>query len=170
MVVLIEGCYTPLMKKVLFDAANYFGTCLFSKPLAKNIEVRIVVSSNMREHGMCSIADYNASNKPRCFDIEVRKKKSIKSMVQTLAHEMVHVKQFATNEMNEMDSTWKGKRVNLRKLTYIELPWEAEAFEREHELLSKYTLASGIDFKQLDNFEPMYIEEPAELQLELDFD
>lgn len=159
------------MKKVLFDAANYFGTCLFKKALANNIKVSIVVSSNMREHGMCGVADYNSSNKPRSFDIEVRKKKSIKSMVQTLAHEMVHVKQFATNEMNEMDSTWKGKRVNLRKLTYIELPWEAEAFEREHELLSKYTMASNIDFKNLDAFKPMFElpEEPAEVQLELDF-
>lgn len=155
MVVTIEGCYTPKMKDVLIDATHYFGTFLFSSRIVKNIDINLIVRSNMREHGLCGVVDYNSINRARSFEIELRKKRSIRSMVQTLAHEMVHAKQYAHNEMNEMDSTWKGKRVNVRRLNYVDWPWEVEAFGMEVILLKSFEEESKIDFKKLEIYSPV---------------
>ena len=52
--------------------------------------------------GFCMMQETN-----RDFEIELDKKLGIKEMVQALCHEMVHVKQYARNEMN--DGIVKGK-------------------------------------------------------------
>jgi hypothetical protein len=46
---------------------------------------------------------------------------------------MVHVKQYARNEMTDEcvqygAATWKGRKVNP-KTTYYDLPWEKEAYK-----------------------------------------
>ena len=122
----------------LTQAAKLFGKELLSPKLGRFITVDIIIRSNMREHGLCTPVDFNTSNRPRGFEIELRKKKSIKSMISTLAHEMVHVKQYALEEMNEYDNMWRGKRINIRKLDYYNLPWEEEAYGREKDLLNLY--------------------------------
>lgn len=60
------------------------------------------------------------------------------SWMSTLAHEMVHVKQFARNELNPNMSTWKKKRVIVDDIPYYERPWEKEAFDLQYEMLKKY--------------------------------
>ena len=52
--------------------------------------------------GTCLMQDNN-----RTFEIEIQKGLSFDEIVKTVCHEMVHVKQYARNEMT--DSTWKGK-------------------------------------------------------------
>ena len=72
----------------------------------------------------------------RNFNIELDKNLGIKDMVQALCHEMVHVKQYARNEMN--DGIVKGKeggRNNTSEDTnYWDLPWEKEAYRMEKKL------------------------------------
>lgn len=133
-----EGCGTPEMIQHLTQAANLFGKELLPPKLQRFVEVDIIIRSNMREHGICTPIEWNTLNKPRVFEVELRKKKSIKSMISTLAHEMVHVKQYAICEMNEYDTMWRGKKINTRKLDYYNLPWEEEAYSREKDLLNLY--------------------------------
>ena len=52
--------------------------------------------------GTCLMQDNN-----RTFEIEVQKGLTFDEIVKTVCHEMVHVKQYARNEMT--DSFWKGK-------------------------------------------------------------
>ncbi len=65
-----------------------------------------------------------------------------KDMVETIAHEMVHVKQIARGTLNtiikrgRMYQTWKGKRAD--KIAYHRRPWELEAFRRERELTNNF--------------------------------
>lgn len=56
----------------------------------------------------------------------------------TLAHEMVHVKQFAKGHFQIVNDKyfWMGKRVTKR-VKYLDLPWEAEAFARQEILFRK---------------------------------
>jgi hypothetical protein len=65
---------------------------------------------------------------------------SMVKMMYTLAHEMVHVKQFAKGQYKTEKSKngkhkrfWMGKRVAL---PYAERPWELEAFKREDILVT----------------------------------
>jgi hypothetical protein len=59
----------------------------------------------------------------------------------TLAHEMVHVKQYAKGQLKVRTTkrgnhifTWLGKKYNL---DYYDLPWELEAFSKERILANK---------------------------------
>jgi len=54
-------------------------------------------------------------------------------MMMTLAHEMVHAKQFLRGELkSEPNWFWKGRAA--RNYKYINQPWEREAFRMEREL------------------------------------
>ena len=92
--------------------------------------------------GTCLMQDNN-----RTFEIEIQKGLSFDEIVKTVCHEMVHVKQYASNEMT--DSTWKGKlrwrnRFIKKNTSYSKLPWEREAY-RKQKTLSKSYYKSKVD-------------------------
>jgi hypothetical protein len=61
---------------------------------------------------------------------------SFLEMMKTLAHELVHAKQFLRGELiNECGWKWKGR--NADGYEYDNQPWEKEAFRREEELFAK---------------------------------
>lgn len=62
-------------------------------------------------------------------------KLSYEEMMQTLAHEMVHCKQYFRGELCGWSSSWKGKKP--RNYKYENAPWEREAYKREEELYKK---------------------------------
>lgn len=51
----------------------------------------------------------------------------------TLAHEFVHVKQFARNELDSALTVWKGK--NHTKTEYWDAPWEKEARRLQNKMV-----------------------------------
>ena len=53
-------------------------------------------------------------------------------MMQTLAHEMVHCKQYFRGELNGWNQSWKGKKP--RNYKYENAPWEKEAYAKEEDL------------------------------------
>jgi len=59
----------------------------------------------------------------------------------TLIHEMVHVKQFARNEMDDFPINgrhrWKLKTVPIN-VTYYDMPWEREALRLQEQLTDKF--------------------------------
>ena len=73
----------------------------------------------------------------RNFNIELDKNIGIKDMVQALCHEMVHVKQYARNEMNDGivkgKARWK-KQFIAEDTNYWDLPWEKDAYRMEKKL------------------------------------
>ena len=52
----------------------------------------------------------------------------------TIAHELIHAKQYASGVLEDMN--WKGKCYRDTKY-YTELPWEEEAFRKEEEVMRK---------------------------------
>ena len=83
--------------------------------------------------GYCTLTDNN-----RTFEIEVDRKLNISELVTTICHEMVHVKQYARNQMTDECvqygyATWKGRKVNP-KTAYYDLPWEKEAYRLQDRL------------------------------------
>ena len=85
--------------------------------------------------GFCMMLDTN-----RNFNIELDKGLGIKDMVQALCHEMVHVKQYARNEMNDGivkgRARWKTKYIKM-DTNYWDLPWEKEAYRLQDSLALK---------------------------------
>ena len=60
----------------------------------------------------------------------------------TLAHEMVHVKQFARGELSTDMTQWKSRR-HCGNIDYENQPWEREARRLQGRMLEDYTINPG---------------------------
>jgi len=85
--------------------------------------------------------------RPRDFVIRLDPDISNVEMLTTLAHEMVHVKQMARNELRQY-SRIKGHRFHGTFVSddteYWDLPWEIEAHGREQGLLRQWVEHNNI--------------------------
>ena len=127
-----------ISKKQINSAMVFFRQSLFDdRPrLGMNTIVDVRVKKNNGADGWCEVEDDD--RRPREFLILLEKSLDELSLLYTLAHEMVHVWQFATGRLKHMaDGGWKyqGKKYSS-DTPYIERPWEGEAYEKEQELVS----------------------------------
>jgi len=66
-------------------------------------------------------------------------KSSLLNMATTLAHEMVHVRQLAKGQLKYLSSQtkiWMGRRYTS-KTSYLDQPWEQDAFARQEMLMRR---------------------------------
>jgi|TARA_B110000977_G_scaffold182293_1_gene243807 hypothetical protein len=54
-------------------------------------------------------------------------------LASNIAHELVHARQFARNQINDVDYVWKrnGESINCEHVEYRDTPWEVEAYGLE---------------------------------------
>lgn len=95
-------------------------------PCMRTLNIIIKLKSTKDAMGYCLELDDN-----RSFEIEVDKTLRLRRLIETVAHEMVHVKQYARRELHPAHSKWMGKTINPKKVSYWDLPWEVEAHGRE---------------------------------------
>ena len=95
-------------------------------PRMKTLDITIKLTSPNGAMGYCLELDNN-----RTFEIEADRKLRMRKLLETIAHEMVHVKQYARRELHPVHDTWCGKTYNPDKVSYWDLPWEIEAHGRE---------------------------------------
>lgn len=118
------------LKKKYRDALDFFVSTIFSHQMYRNLSVRVAFKNNLDAlHGLIYVEDYNSAGKPRSFVIEVNRKDPEDEIIQTLAHEVVHMRQYAYGYLNEEMSSWMGEKVNSDKMNYFEQPWEIEAID-----------------------------------------
>ena len=130
---------TGKVNKKYREAIDFFATELFTPQMKRHIELRIRKRDLGTWHGFVSIEDYNVLNQPRSFVIELHKNDSEEEKLKTLAHELVHVRQYARNELNDEMNTWKGRYVDSDAIDYNDQPWEIEANKLGNELYELYT-------------------------------
>jgi hypothetical protein len=98
------------------------------------LEVRFVKEANEgTEYGWC-LADQEEA------EVEIAKtfkgnKVGFLMQMRTLVHEMIHVKQFLLQELDEHGIRWYGELYDW--CPYDNQPWEIEAYGREDELFIK---------------------------------
>lgn len=88
--------------------------------------------------GLCDVQDHGRN--PRMFIVEIDSNISFFDQLLTIAHELVHVKQFAKNELyqyckNER-TRWRNKVYD--KLSYSKQPWEREAYRKQYKILHEF--------------------------------
>ena len=130
---------TGKINKKLREAIEFFASNLFTPQMKRHIDVRIRQRDLGTWHGFVSIEDYNVLNQPRSFVIELHKNDNQEEKLKTLAHELVHVRQYARNELNDEMNTWKGRKVDSDSIPYDDQPWEVEAINLGDELYELYT-------------------------------
>jgi len=114
-------------------------------PRKKNLLVDIDIRRNLEYHegllgGVIDTDDTNTFEMDICHTMSLRKK------LLTVAHEMVHVKQFTRKELTHTTKlavkSWKGK--NYHDSQYWDCPWEIEAYGRELGLFTMWVEECGI--------------------------
>lgn len=85
--------------------------------------------------------------RPREFTIRVDAGMDMQMTLKTIAHEMVHVKQYAKDEMKQLFSVnktrFKGEYIPAGT-DYWDLPWEVEAHGRETGLFIQWVEKQGL--------------------------
>jgi len=102
-------------------------------PRMKTLDITVNLCRPTGAMGYCLELDNN-----RMFEIEIDRTLSLRKLLETLAHEMVHVKQYARREFHPVNDKWMGKTYNPKKVSYWDLPWEIEAHGRETGLFIRY--------------------------------
>jgi hypothetical protein len=143
----IVGCpdkqrFRPYVKRaVLFYAQE-----LIDPKKLEEIYIRVKFDKKLNAHGYASIMEFNSVRNPkqrlkaREFEIEIHPGIGGYDILKTLAHEMVHVKQYIYGETNEKLSRWKGQRVDADSIDYWVQPWEIEAHGMEPGLFTKFAI------------------------------
>ena len=127
------------------DIAHWVGLHLMPR-LQSKLFVNIVLISKLHEKdgvsGDCIWED-ESCNRPREFTVRVNSSQSLQDILSTVAHEMVHVKQYARGELKDFSRTiklckWQGKTVDVDSIDYYDHPWEIEAHGRERGLFIRW--------------------------------
>ena len=129
------------------DAMDFYLMLLLPRKISRGIHVDISFKKKLDDDvdGWCQVIGYNTRHKAREFEIEVCKNRSMRYQLMTLAHEAVHVKQYALGEITEDMNTWKGTRVPA-STDYYDSPWEIEAHGREKGLYVRFCEMYGLKF------------------------
>ena len=127
---------TPV--KICKDAIKFYGRWLLGDRLYHKITLKLVFEQlSTKECGYCEWENNN-----RNFIITINKNLNKKQTLFALAHEMVHVKQYAKGELKDyvrVDKIkWKNEIHDLTNSDYWFQPWEIEAHGMEKGLYVKY--------------------------------
>lgn len=134
--------------KNIIDAVQFFAELLMPEDIVDELIIDVEIDETLDIAGHC-LSESSVEN-PRDFYIAINPKISNQSLYQTLAHEMVHVKQYALNETyNRLSMTddcisykrvWQGEDWMPSKSIdeYYDSPWETEAYGKEVGLYYKW--------------------------------
>ena len=112
--------------KLHLSAINHFADLLFTTSRKNRLEITVKYQ-NLDVLGSLYIDSYDLKGKPDSFVVEVNRFLNTEEKLKTLAHEMVHVKQYSLGYLNEYMTCWRGKKIDIFNIHYEELPWEIEA-------------------------------------------
>lgn len=145
MQVKILNCPDKDFKPYVERAAQFFAKELIPNTrIRNNCYTEIRFDDKMKEYGFASVEEYNTRKQPREFLIEIHSGLGARMIFETLAHEMVHIKQYIMGETNDELSVWRGKKIDSDNMDYWNHPWEIDAHGREGGLLVKFSHAETL--------------------------
>ena len=139
------------VRKVVEQAAWYYAEKLMGKRLLGSLEITINLKKNLltKEGNEGSAIWEDDGYRSREFTIELDATVKIRNLLITLAHEMVHVKQWAKNEMYEYMEPhmvrFKGEKIHLKETDYWDYPWEIEAYGKQLGLFVRFCEHMGFE-------------------------
>jgi hypothetical protein len=122
----------------LEEAAELYASLLMHGNLCNNLAVDININADIDFQAYCVHDD-----QLRFFTIDIRNAPTDDDIFKSLAHEMVHLKQYATKELSDIAIAYKGKVIDTaiwkgevhkfkaKEDPYWDAPWEVEAYGRE---------------------------------------
>ena len=98
----------------------------------RTLDIEVVLTNISDADGYCN------SDNNREFELEIDKKLKDNDFISTVAHEMVHVWQYATRQLTQRGcrELWRGK--DYTDASYSKKPWERQAVRMEKQLLQDF--------------------------------
>lgn len=129
--------------KLCKQAVKFYGKFLLGDNLYNKISLKIKFDESIIKSKDFAYCGWNDNNhRSREFTICISPILDKKLMLKTLAHEMVHVKQYAKGELKDYlisnKSKWKGEIFINDEIEYWFQPWEIEAHGMEMGLYLKF--------------------------------
>lgn len=127
---------TGANKKISDLTESLVNYCAKKLKLKDSISIDVEFSKTLyKEDGILGEVDFDDSNhRPKEFTITVDSTGSKRRIMETIAHEMVHVKQYSKGELVDMsrsgETRWQNEMVS-NNTNYWDLPWEIEAHGKE---------------------------------------
>lgn len=121
-------------------------------PRVSNLEINLHLYKFKKDdsYGYALATDDADADRPREFNVEINTDTRLRRILETIGHEMVHVKQFARGELYQSSRTakhrWQGVWMRSEK-DYWDLPWEIEAHGRECGLFVRWAEEMGLGNK-----------------------
>lgn len=145
----VKQCPSMTLRETRY-VINFLSNKLLSRRVAKKVSVQLRYQP-VEDHWQGGT--YHNMDFPHDFVICIDPNMSRQLTLKTLAHEMVHVKQWATNERKDFSKTdlvcFRKQMYDENETSYRELPWEKEASTKEVRLLDQYLRhlkRSGLQF------------------------
>lgn len=139
-------------RRLIESAAWFYAEKLLGKRLMESLEITINLKKNLlsKEGNEGSAIWEDDSYRPKEFIIELDSTVKIRNILITLAHEMVHVKQWAKDEMYEYTNMmgmvrFKGEKIHLELTDYWDYPWEIEAYGKQLGLFVRFCEYMGFE-------------------------
>ena len=133
------------LRKMVELATWYYAEKLMGKRLMGSLELTINLKKNLlsKEGNEGSAIWEDDGYRPKEFTIELDTTVKIRNLLITLAHEMVHIKQWARDEMYEYMNVaglvrFKGEKVHMVITDYWDYPWEIEAYGKQLGLFVRF--------------------------------
>ena len=151
----IVGCpdkerFRPYVKRAIM----FYAQELLSTKMMENIDLKVKFDKSIKDcYGYASVEARTDSGKARDFLIEINPVIGGRAILKALAHEMVHIKQYAYDETNDNLTRWKGMPMNCDFADYWRQPWEIEAYGIEAGLFRKFVVDEKLweVFESIDN-------------------
>ena len=116
-------------------------------PRIRDLDITVKFKKLDGVYGYCLSNEDFTTDRPRTFEIEIERSLRLRRLLETVAHEMVHVKQYARGELYQgvriAKHRWQGKWVS-NSLDYWDQPWEVEAHGREAGLFIRWAEANDL--------------------------
>lgn len=144
--------FTPKQTRELKEAVEFFNRLLGLERISYQLDIER--NRKLDVEGEC--ADEDGTKNPRWFTITLRGKRDDDPMIRTLAHEMVHVKQYIRNQLGKQMTVTKGGGFKIatkwegeywtpakHEDPYFDSPWEVEAYGREIGMFHRWNTRSS---------------------------
>jgi len=145
--------------KYLEDLLNYTCEKFFTQRLRDKLEFNIIFKKNLlKKEGVLADCIWEDQHyRPREFTIRFEQDQPTRTLVNSMAHELVHVKQWAKGEMWQVQTKkrthrYNSKEYNCAKMDYWEYPWEIEAHGRAIGIVNMWVRDRQFSAKICDEF------------------
>lgn len=144
MKVYITGKAENISNKEIRDAVYFYLRKLLGKSMSQKITLYILIEKDLlKTYEMyAAISPLETETRPKHYELEIDAKLPKKQFLVSLAHEMIHLKQFAKDQMKDLESKrmtrWLGEYYIEENLDYWSRPWEKEAHDNEIPLYQSY--------------------------------